>query len=51
MISYSCKQLVGECLQWVKEPTSEVCKKAVAVVCTNSHCKEKAADHVQQKSP
>ena len=45
------KQLVGEFLQCVKEPTNEVDKNAVAVVCINSHCKEKVVDSVQQKSP
>ena len=45
------KLLVGECLQCVKEPTNEVDKNAVAVICTNSHCKEEVVGYVQQKSP
>ena len=36
----SWKPLVTQCLQCVKEPTKEVNKNAIAVVCTNSHCKE-----------
>ena len=35
------KLLVGQCLQYVKESTNEVDKNAVAVVCTNSHCKKR----------
>ena len=42
--------LVGKCFQYVKEPTSEMDKKTVAVVRTNSHCKEEVVGHVQQKS-
>ena len=42
---------VGEYLQWVKEPTCKVKKNAVAVVHTNSNCKEEVAGHMQQKSP
>ena len=43
------KQMVGECLQCVKEPTNEVDKNTVAVVRTNnSHSKEKVVGHVQQ---
>ena len=34
------KPLFGKCLQCVKEPTNEVDKNTVAMVCTNSHCKE-----------
>ena len=45
------KQLVGEFLQCVKQPTNEVDKNTVAVVCINSHCKEKVVDSVQHKSP
>ena len=43
--------LVGECLQRVKEPTNKLDKNAVAVACTNSHCKGKVVGDVQQKSP
>ena len=43
------KTLVGECLQCMKEPTSEVDKNAVAVVYSNSHFKEKVVGYVQQK--
>ena len=43
----SWKPLVTQCLQCVKEPTKEVNKNAVAVVCTNSHCKEEVVGHVQ----
>ena len=45
------KPLIGECLQCVKEPTNEVNKNAVAVVRTNSRCKEEVVTLVQQKSP
>ena len=34
------KPLVGEFLQYVKEPTNEVDKNVVAVLRTNFHCKE-----------
>ena len=44
----SCKPLVTQCLQCVKEPTNEVIKNAIAVVCTNSLCKEEVVGHVQQ---
>ena len=37
-------------MQCVKESINEVEKNAVAVVRTNSHCKEELVDHVQQKS-
>lgn len=40
------KPLVGECLKCVKESTNKVDKNAVAVVCTNSHCKEVVVGHV-----
>ena len=43
--------LVSKSLQWVKEPTKEVDKKAVTVLCTNSHCRKVVVGHVQQKSP
>ena len=43
------KQMVGERLQCVKEPTNEVDKNTVAVVRTNNfHSKEKVVGHVQQ---
>ena len=45
------KPLIGERLQCVKEPTNEVNKNTVAVVHTNSHCKEEVVTLVQQKSP
>ena len=45
------KSLVGECLQCVKGPNNEVDKNTVAVVRTNSYCKEEMVGHVQQKSP
>ena len=45
------KQLVGECLQCVKDPTSEVEKNDVLMVHTNSHYKGEVVGHVQQKSP
>ena len=44
------KPLVGECLQSVKEPTSQVDKNGVAMVRINFHCKEEVVGHVQQKS-
>ena len=40
--------MVGECLQCVKEPSKEVDKNAVAVIRTNSHCKEEVVGHWQQ---
>ena len=40
------KPLVGKCLHCVKEPINGVEKNAVAVVCTNSLCKEEVTDHV-----
>ena len=43
------KPPVGECLQWLKEPPNKVDKNAVAVVCTNSHCKKEVVGHVKQK--
>ena len=45
------KPLVGKCLQYVKHSTIEVAKNIVAVVRTNSQCKEEIVRHVQQKSP
>ena len=45
------KQLVGECLQCVKDPASEVEKNDVLMVHTNSHYKGEVVGHVQQKSP
>ena len=45
------KPVVGEHLQYMKEPTNEVNMNAVAVVRTNSHCKEEVVCHVKQKSP
>ena len=45
------RPLVGECLQSVKKPTNEVCKNAVAVVRSNSYCREEVVGHVQQISP
>ena len=46
------KPLVSEWLvQCVKDPTSEMDKNTVAMVCTNFRCKEDVVDHVQQKSP
>ena len=47
----SWKPLVTKCWQCVKETTHEVNKNAVAVVCTNSHCKEEVVGHVQQNIP
>ena len=44
------KPLVGKRLQCVKELTNEVNKNVVAVVLTNSHCKEEVVGLVQQKS-
>ena len=43
--------MVGKCLQCVEEPINEVDSNAVAVVRTNSHCKEGVFGHVQKKSP
>ena len=37
--------------QFVIEPTNEVEKNDVALVCSYSHCKEEIGDHVLQKSP
>ena len=34
----------------MKEPTNELDKNAVSIVCTNSHCKEEVVGQVQQKS-
>ena len=53
------KQLVGQCSQCVKEPTNEVDRNVVTVVCTNSlykyklhsPCNEEVVGHAQQKSP
>ena len=45
------KPQVGEGLQCVKEPANEVENNAVAVVRTNSHCKEEVIVHVRQKFP
>ena len=45
------KPLLGECLQCEKEPTNEVEKNAIAVVPTNSHCKEELVCYVQQEFP
>ena len=42
------KPLVGECLQFKKEPTKELDKNAVTWVRTNSHFKEEVVGHVQQ---
>ena len=42
------KPVVCVCLKCVKEPTNEVDENAVAVVCTNSHCKEEVVCHMQQ---
>ena len=44
-----CKPLVGKCLQCVKESTNQM-DKNVAVVLTNSHCKDEVVGHVQRKS-
>ena len=49
MISW--KPLVGKCLHCVKEPINGVEKNAVAVVCTNSLCKEEVIDHVSIPAP
>ena len=43
------RPLVGEYLQCVKEPATEVYTNAVPVFHTNSHCKGEVLDHVQQK--
>ena len=43
--------LVEQCFPCVKEPTNEVGKCAVAVVCTNSQCKEEVVGDVQEKFP
>ena len=40
------KPLVGNWLQDVKESTNKVDKNAVAVVRTNSYCKEEVVGHV-----
>ena len=42
------KPVVCVCLKCVKEPTNEVDENAVAVVCTNSHCKEEVVCDMQQ---
>ena len=42
------KPLVGEYLQFKKEPTKELDKNAVTWVRTNSHFKEEVVGHVQQ---
>ena len=44
------KPLVGEGLQFVKETANKAGKIAVAVVFSNSHCKE-VVGHVYHKSP
>ena len=41
----------GECLQCVKNPINTIDKNAVAVVRTNSHCKEEVVGYMQQKPP
>ena len=38
--------MFGECLQYEKESTNEVDKKAVPVARTNSHCKSKVVGNV-----
>ena len=35
----------------MKEPTKELDKRAVSVVCSNSHCIEEVVTHVKQTSP
>ena len=45
------KPLFGECLQYLKEPTNEVDKNAVAGVYTILTVKKRWFGHVQQKSP
>ena len=40
--------LLGECLKCVKEPTKEVDKHAVAVVCINCLSKEVVVGHVSK---
>ena len=45
------KPLVSEFLQCIKEPTNEVDKNAVAVIRSNSQCKEGVVCHMQQKFP
>ena len=42
------KPLVCAYLKYVKEPTNEVDENAVAVVCTNFHCKEEVVCHMQE---
>ena len=41
--------LVGECFQYVREPTNE--EDAISVACNNFHSKEEVVDLVQPKSP
>ena len=41
------KPLVGKYLQWVKEPTNEVDNNTVAVVLTDSHCKQEVVGLLQ----
>ena len=43
--------LVGEYLQFMKEPTNEVDKNAVTVVRTNCDCKEEVVVPAYQKCP
>ena len=50
-ISCLYKNLESLDWQYVKEPSNKVDKNAVVVLCTNSHCKEEVAGHVQEKSP
>ena len=45
------KPLVSEFLQCIKEPTNEVDKNAVAVIRSNSQCKEGVVCHMQQRFP
>ena len=43
------QRMVGTMCQ--QEPTNEMDRNTVTMVCTNFHCKEDVVDHVQQKSP
>ena len=45
------KSLVGKCVQCMKEPTNKMSNIVVAVVSTNSRCKEVVFGHKQQNSP
>ena len=47
----ACGQLLGECLFGKKEPSNEVDKNAVAVICLHNCGREEVVGHVPQNIP